>query len=181
MIFCYMSLFMKNNQLINHLHSVYPELPINIHKIKGYSDDEIKKIERLYDIKVAGQLYDFLNCMGRCSGGFFCDYSLLFYRYNFSVRGHVQFQIGTRNDLCNIKQFNLIKKKPFFISIESETQYLFLLTDSDNPNQVYHYDENEEIVKETEWTLYQYLKKLINSETRKCVKKHCVTGELINI
>ncbi|QAV24080.1 hypothetical protein [Proteus hauseri] len=62
---------MKNNQLINYLHSIYPELPINIHKIKGYSDDEIKKIERLYDIKVADQLYDFLNCMGRCSGGFF--------------------------------------------------------------------------------------------------------------
>ena len=36
--------YMNNYQLINYLHSVYPELPINIHKIKGYSDDEIKKL-----------------------------------------------------------------------------------------------------------------------------------------
>lgn len=43
-IFYYMNLSMKNNQLINYLHTVYPELPINIHKIKGYSDDEIKKL-----------------------------------------------------------------------------------------------------------------------------------------
>ncbi|MEQ4985869.1 hypothetical protein ABN080_00095 [Proteus sp. fly-1089] len=49
---------MKNNQLINNLHSIYPEHPINIHKIKGCSDDEIKKIERLYRINVTEQLYD---------------------------------------------------------------------------------------------------------------------------
>lgn len=65
-----MNLSMNNNQLINYLHTVYPELPINIHKIKGYSDDEIKKFERLYRINVTEQLYDFLSCMGRCSGGF---------------------------------------------------------------------------------------------------------------
>ncbi|MEQ4923429.1 hypothetical protein [Proteus hauseri] len=172
---------MKNNKLINYLHAIYPELSIDIHKIKGYSDDEIKKIERLYDIKVTDQLYNFLSCMGRCGGGFFCDSSLLFYRHSFSVRGYVQFQIGKCMDLYNIQQFDLIRQKPFFISIESETQYLFLLTYSDNPNQVYHYDENEEIVNRTDWTFYQYLKRLINIETRKCVNKYCVTGELINI
>ncbi len=43
-IFHYMNLSMNNNQLINYLHTVYPELPINIHKIKGYFDDEIKKL-----------------------------------------------------------------------------------------------------------------------------------------
>ncbi len=36
--------YMNNYQLINYLHAVYSELPINIHKIKGYSDDEIKKL-----------------------------------------------------------------------------------------------------------------------------------------
>ncbi|NBM56423.1 hypothetical protein GWI68_17080 [Proteus sp. G2669] len=72
-----MNLSMKNNRLINDLHAIYPEFPINIHKIKGYSDDEIKKIERLYRINVTEQLYDFLSCMGRCSGGFFGDDPLI--------------------------------------------------------------------------------------------------------
>ena len=38
---------MINRELINYLHSVYPELPIDISYIKGYLDDEINKIERL--------------------------------------------------------------------------------------------------------------------------------------
>ena len=61
---------MINEKLITYLHSVYPELPIDTNFIKGYSDDELAKIERLYDIKIRGQLYHFLSCMGRCSGGF---------------------------------------------------------------------------------------------------------------
>lgn len=60
---------MMNNELINYLHSVYPELPIDFSYMRGYSADEIQKIERLYDIKVTDQLYDFLTSIGRCSGG----------------------------------------------------------------------------------------------------------------
>ncbi|WP_240531603.1 hypothetical protein [Proteus alimentorum] len=88
-----MNLSMNNNQLINYLHTVYPELPISIHKIKGYSDDEIKKIERLYDIKVADQLYDFLNCMGRCSGGFFVIIHCYFIDINFRLEGMYSFKL----------------------------------------------------------------------------------------
>ncbi len=183
-IFYYMNLSMSNNQLINHLHSIYPELLINIHKIKGYSDDEIRKIERLYRINVTEQLYDFLSCMGRCSGGFFGDSSLLFYRNSFSVRDHVQFQIGSCSELCGIQKHDLLDQKPFFFSIESETQYLFLLTYSDNPNKVYQYDENEEVIKNTHWDFNDYLMYLIDKSTRKNINnilKYDFIGELIEI
>lgn len=140
---------MINRELINYLHSVYPELPIDTNFIKGYSDDELAKIERLYDIKVTDQLYDFLRCMGRCSGGLFGDVPLLFYRDQWSVRGHVLFQAGFTDELKKLQHYELTKQKPFFISIEWETQFYFLLTKSDNPNLVYHYDENEETVETT--------------------------------
>ncbi len=161
-IFYYMNLFMKNNQLINYLHTVYPELPINIHKIKGYSDDEIKKIERLYDIKVTDQLYDFLNCIGRCSGGFFGDDPLIFYKEWF-IRGHVLFQYGLREELYNLELWDMLEQKPFFISIESETQYYFLLTYSDQPNLVYYYDENEDKVRALDKNFNEYLGHIISS------------------
>lgn len=32
-----------NIKLIEFLHSVYPELPIDVSYMRGYSDDEIKK------------------------------------------------------------------------------------------------------------------------------------------
>ena len=174
---------MINEKLITYLHSVYSELPIDTNFIKGYSDDELAKIERLYDIKIRGQLYHFLSCMGRCSGGFFGDDPLLFYRDQWSVRGHVLFQAGFTDELKKLQHYELTKQKPFFISIEWETQFYFLLTKSDNPNLVYHYDENEETVETTQWTFNEYLRKSIDLDTRNY--KIQVTpeqyGELINI
>ena len=153
---------MINEKLITYLHSVYSELPIDTNFIKGYSDDELAKIERLYDIKVTDQLYDFLRCMGRCSGGLFGDVPLLFYRDQWSVWGHVLFQAGFTDELKKLQHYELTKQKPFFISIEWETQFYFLLTKSDNPNLVYHYDENEETVETTQWTFNEYLRKSID-------------------
>ena len=174
---------MINEKLITYLHSVYSELPIDTNFIKGYSDDELAKIERLYDIKVTDQLYDFLRCMGRCSGGLFGDVPLLFYRDQWSVWGHVLFQAGFTDELKKLQHYELTKQKPFFISIEWETQFYFLLTKSDNPNLVYHYDENEETVETTQWTFNEYLRKSIDLDTRNY--KIQVTpeqyGELINI
>ena len=174
---------MINEKLITYLHSVYSELPIDTNFIKGYSDDELAKIERLYDIKIRGQLYHFLSCMGRCSGGFFGDDPLLFYRDQWSVRGHVLFQAGFTDELKKLQHYELTKQKPFFISIEWETQFYFLLTKSDNPNLVYHYDENEETVETTQWTFNEYLRNSIDLDTRNY--KIQVTpeqyGELINI
>lgn len=174
---------MINQELINYLHSVYPELPIDISYIKGYSTEEIAKIERLYNVKITGQLYDFLLSIGRCSGGFFGDDPLIFYREQKTVRSHFLSQYGLWDDLRNIQQFEYCDKKPFLISIESETLYFFLLTESDHPDLVYSYDENEETIKATKWTFNEYLRRVINSYTRNY--KIQVTpdqyGELINI
>ncbi|MEB6856723.1 hypothetical protein NA898_01780 [Proteus cibi] len=157
---------MINNNLINKLHSIYPELIIDISYIRGYSDEEISRMERLYDIRIVGQLYDFLKCMGRCSGGFFGDDPLVFYQNQETIRGDILFQIGGRDELASIQRHDLLKQKPFFISVESYTQYLFLLTDSDNPDLIFNYNENDECIEKTNWDLNSYLQHVINVYTR---------------
>lgn len=172
-------------KLINYLHSVYPELEINLAEIKGYSNEEIRKIESLYDINITNQLYDFLVCMGRYSGGFFCDYPLMFYRSKKNVRSHILSQIKLREDLSSLQQWELLRQKPFLISFESETQYYFLLTKGADPNLVYHYDENEETVSATNWTFYEYLKLIVKVFSMNYVRTDDVirdySGELIII
>lgn len=172
-----------STSLIAYLHAVYPELEIDISKIKGYTGDEIQKIERLYDIKVVGQLRDFLSCMGRCSGGFLGDDLLMFYRKIKSVRSHVLSQLTLRDDLCSLQLWELVNKKPFLVSFENQTQYYFLLTESDTPDLVYHYDENEDTVEATHWTFYEHIKNLVDTDTRMYKKNmrpdYC--GELIII
>ncbi|MDI7240778.1 hypothetical protein [Providencia huaxiensis] len=157
---------MINNKLIEYLHSVYPELPIDFSYMRGYTVDEIQKIERLYDIEVKDQLYDFLTSIGRCSGGLFGDTPLVFYQGQKTIRGDILFQVGSRQDLASIQRHDLLPKKPFFISVESYTQYFFVLTASDTPNIIYQYDENEETVEATDWDLNSYLKHIVNVYTR---------------
>ncbi|UPK82653.1 hypothetical protein LW139_08170 [Proteus vulgaris] len=157
---------MINNELIEYLHSVYPELPIDVSYMRGYSVDEIQKIECLYDIEVKDQLYDFLTSIGRCSGGLFGDDPLVFYRSRQTVRGAMLYQDALRYELPTDQRYDLIKQKSFFISVESYTQYYFLLTATDDPNRIYHYDENEEIIDATEWDLNSYLRHIVNAYTR---------------
>lgn len=153
---------MNKNTLIKLLNSYCRNISIDSSFISGYTDNEIEKIERLYDIKVAGQLYEFLNCMGRCSGGFFWDDPLIFYKEWF-IRGHVLFQYGSREELYNLGLWDMLEQKPFFISIESETQYYFLLTNSKQPDLVYHYDENEDKVRVLDKNFNEYLGYIISS------------------
>lgn len=172
-----------NSELIKYLHSVHPELPINLGYMNGYSDEEIGKIERLYDIKVKDQLYDFLTSIGRCSGGLFGDDPLFFYRNGQTVRGNILYQDALRDELPSIQEYNLRKQKALFISVESYTQYFFLLTESNDPNRVYQYDENEETIEATDWDFKDYLRYIVNVYTRnyKIKAPFNESGELIII
>ncbi|MBD2785088.1 hypothetical protein ID858_03390 [Xenorhabdus sp. DI] len=157
---------MNKIELIKYLHSAYPELTINIDYVEGYSKDEMAKLERLYDIEIQGQLLDFLTHIGRCSGGLFGSAPLTFYQEQTTVRDEILFQFGSRESLMIIQQYDLVKQKPFFISVENDTQFYFLLTTSDNPDSVYRFDENEDLVINTGLTLNEYLRYVVDFSTR---------------
>ena len=139
-------------------------------------------MERLYDVEITGQLYEFLRYMRRCSGGLIGDVSLMFYRSHLDVRHQFLRQDQLREDLCRLRQYPVFRQRPFLISIESETQYFFLLTKSETPDLVYHYDENEETVQATAWTFNEYLKRIMQVEVPYyTVKDLVLTGEFIEI
>jgi len=129
--------------------------PTALERMVGYSDIEIEKIERLYGIKVSGELASFLRRAGRSDGGVIGDDPLTIYR-NWTVRTHILFQINFFNDLQDICAFDNLNR-PFIFSLESETQYYFLQTDVPNPDLVYHYDENGETIRSTGLSFYDYL------------------------
>ncbi|WP_231039861.1 hypothetical protein [Proteus alimentorum] len=96
-------------KLVEYLHSVYPELPTDVSYIRGYSDEDISNVERLYYIRIVGQLYDFLKCMGRYSGGFFGDDPLVFYQNQETIRGDILFQFGGKEELASLQWHDLLK------------------------------------------------------------------------
>jgi len=152
----------------------------------GYSLSEISKMESLYDIQIAGGLRCFFAGMGRSSGNMTFGAMLIPYlgycapKLPSGIGGHVAMQIEFKNELLRAgRPFRT--GKPFLFSVENETQYFFLRTDADkplrgisseddysalsnNPEQVYQYDENTDVVSRTDMTFIQYLQSRLGPE-----------------
>ena len=134
--------------------------PYNSERVIGYSEEELGQIERLYDIKISGNFREFLLDMGRSDGGLIGDDPIILYREVMTVRGFVLMQSGMEEEIYSSDFRELSFGKPFVFSIESETQYFYLRTASDDPERVFHYDENNETVIDTGESFVEYMRKI---------------------
>ena len=136
-------------------------------RVVGYSEEELVKIEKLYDIKISGFLREFMLEAGRGDGGLIGDDPIILYRNNWSVRGHFRTQDGFREELLkllfknNPAEFKLFCNSTLLFSIEAETQYYYLNTTGANPERVFHYDENEDIIEDTNVDFIDYMKNTV--------------------
>lgn len=150
--------------------------------VKGYTEEEIQFIENLYDIKVKGELKEFLVKCGRSSG---CKFKDIGYEYYFNlwisknVRKNILSNAGLKDEIIEIafnemneqKQYSLekhryykyISGKPFHICTENQTQELFILTVEDE-HLVYRYDTNYDSIFSTNQTFIEYVNSLIDWE-----------------
>ena len=126
--------------------------------VEGYSLCEIKKLEKLYDIAIKADFLEFMLKMGRCSGGLFGDVPIPLYRELWPLRTHIFFQTIVPNFLREQHLYDLSSKKPFCIAYESETQYYFILSEA-TEDWVYHYDENNDIVRNTNLIFKDFMMK----------------------
>lgn len=151
------------SNLVNYLTAGFDFDPV---KCEGYTENELDMIARLYKIDVVSMLKSFFIEIGRSSGGLLCEDQLPLYNPDWKVRDHLYTQFVFYDDLQNLALFNYLNK-PFVFSILAETQYYFLQTNSDDPDSVYRYDENDGVVYDTETDLFAFLKELVDGNMRK--------------
>ncbi len=163
---------------------------------RGYSQEELFQIERLYDIKVEGYFKDFLLEAGRTSG---CDLGngalrveFLFFPYtSTNVRQQILEQHRLRESfldiaftemktkgILDIKKtaiYPFVESKPFFLSCENQNQYYFISTAHTN-TRVHRYEENDKQMFIAEYSLEAYLE-LALVPSRTSIRQW--TGELL--
>lgn len=169
--------------MMENFYNYLNMLPLqNQSQILGYSENELIKIERLYDIKFRGEFREFMLNIGRCDGGLIGDDPIILYRSLWSVRAQILFQIGLYESLQDIQAHSFLRKKPFVFSWEAESQMIFILTDSDE-NVVYSFDENEEVINNTKMTFSEYLVDVLKrySLPNESILNNISKGELILI
>ncbi|MFT0213882.1 hypothetical protein VQ643_14970 [Pseudomonas sp. F1_0610] len=158
---------------------------INNYFAKGYSVEEIKNIEYLYNVNInpESQFYSFLYYYGRTSTLAFLDNPFLFYKAEMHLREHIIFQYETTDKLRAIQYYETFSKKGFFISCEESKEYFFILTDSYDCNSVYCYDACSSMVINTGLTLEGYILSVINKYEllEKNIFQEYLQGDIISI
>lgn len=133
----------------------------NFEQVEGYTKNELEIIERLYDIKLGGSLKQFMMEMGRSDGGLVGDDPIVLYRPTITVRGFILMQSGIQEEIYSTGSHELASSGPFVFSIESGTQYFFVYTKSSDPDRVYQYDENKEVIMDTGLRFIDYMKQTV--------------------
>ena len=135
----------------------------NERKAIGYSEEEITKIEKLYDIEAKGDFREFLKYAGRCGGGLLEDYTIILYRELWNIQSFLRknyFGFIDDEDFEEKVFYDELKRKPFIFSIEMETYYFYIRT-ADDDLKVYCFDENEEKIKDTGMDFNEYMVDLV--------------------
>jgi len=155
----------------------------NERKAIGYSEEEITKIEKLYDIEVKGDFREFLKYAGRCDGDLLGDDPIILYRQTWDMGSYLRknyFGFIDDEDFEEKVFYDELKKKPFIFSIEMENYYFYIRT-ADDDLKVYCFDENEEKIKDTGMNFNEYMVDLVetyNSELKPTLDFSTV-GELL--
>ena len=132
----------------------------NERKAIGYSEEEITKIEKLYDIEVKGDFREFLKYAGRCDGDLLGDDPIILYRKTWNIQSYLRKNYFNFIDEDYTVLHGDLQKKPFIFSIEMETYYFYIRT-ADDDLKIYCFDENDEILKDTGMNFNEYMVDLV--------------------
>ena len=132
----------------------------NERKAIGYSEEEITKIEKLYDIEVKGDFREFLKYAGRCDGDLLGDDPVILYRQTWNIQSYLRKNYFNFIDEDYTVLHGDLQKKPFIFSIEMETYYFYIRT-ADDDLKIYCFDENDEILKDTGMNFNEYMVDLV--------------------
>lgn len=156
-------------------------LNINSYSPIGYTEQEIARIEKLYNINCNGSFKELLLFSGRSDGGFFGNDNGFILYNTWSIYEHIKYQIFFRDILYDSNNYTYYNNKPFVFSVIDGVMYYFLNT-ANNDDKVYSFFDETGEVLQTNFTLDEYLLIRAKELNAPCSTIHnfCL-GELINL
>lgn len=152
-------------------------------EIEGYSEEEIKRIEKLYDIEIKGDFKKFMKIAGRSSGNLLGDAAIILYNKRWKTDSYLYYnyyflKLYLEDTSFNFEKF--IEEKPFIFAIEYETSYTFLKTAYDD-TVLYGFNETREEFFSTNLTFNEYMVKLVKkyNPELKPILKEAMKSELL--
>jgi hypothetical protein len=170
------------------------------YEVIGYSDSEIEQIEHLYDICIKDEFKCFLKEAGRSCGcnlknGYTKTEIIIDLYCSVDVRQQVISQYVKRETLLNVafqelknekgsdlkkhRLYKWISGKPYFLSLENQTQHFLILTEERGAYPVYRYDENSDEMSSINCGLVDYLRYVIDLDFQRNQNSRKWIGEML--
>ena len=145
---------------IKYIDLLNKYLKLNNKKSIGYNEDEIIKIEKLYNIEIKSDFREFLKIAGRSSGGLLEDNIISIYTEPRLGTCYVVGEYFTFHDEDEIELYNERYNKPFSFGYINERHNYFMRT-IDEDLMVYHYDDEISKLECTNMNFNQFMLKLV--------------------
>lgn len=153
---------------------------------RGYSETELNKIEKLYDVYIRCELRDFMLLAGRSAGHMLGDDFSLMYSPAMSVRDHLLYQEGRRKIISeDMGCSHLVVEKPFFFAEKMQAYLFFVKT---NPlsvldeNKVFCLNENFDHITEEQLPFSEFILREIYARRLSPPKRDVIcVGEMVEI
>lgn len=150
----------RNKMSIKYIDLLNKYLKLNNKKSIGYNEDEIIKIEKLYNIEIKSDFREFLKIAGRSSGGLLEDNIISIYTESRLGTCYVVGEYFTFHDEDEIELYNERYNKPFSFAYINERHNYFMRT-IDEDLMVYHYDDEISKLECTNMNFNQFMLKLV--------------------
>ncbi|WP_303121956.1 hypothetical protein [Moraxella sp.] len=148
---------------------------LQLDKIEGFSDEQIKQYCKSLNIEAYGELHTWLKTFGKCSGGLFTSDEYFLYRKridnsanNINLKSFGELNIAWQNDLIDmgvLTKQDVIEKKPYIFECYNETHYYIIYTTDLTP-MVWYYCDGDGSYQCTGKTFFKHLKDRLT--TLKC-------------
>ena len=124
----------------------------------GYSDSEIQKISRLYDISISEMLYEYFHDIGRCNSTTHDGYIHLKTYATRSVYNNIASHIDFQNDMTSSNFEYFASQNIFYFASEGDGYEMFLATSSNSPDQLLCWNRNDNQIYDSDMTIYDFIK-----------------------
>lgn len=140
---------------------------LQLDKIEGFNDEQIKKYCKSLNIEAHGEVCAWLKTFGKCSGGVFTSDEYFLYRKridytsnDLNLKSFGELNIAWQNDLVDMNiltKQDVFEKKPYIFECYNETHYYIIYTTDLEP-MVWYYCDGDSSYQCTGKTFFEHLK-----------------------
>lgn len=154
------------------------QIPFRPEAVRGYTEQEIERISRRYNLNIHGQFRQLLLQMGRCSGGLVWSDEITLYDHQWQPRLFKQYQTAESQAMLEDAAIHTgylksgihpIVHKLFPWRFNNDRTAAYCLVTEEPDDYIWHQYDDGFTIKKTAFTLLEDLRRSVETVTKRAL------------